>query len=253
MGEEIPDVSAHSPRWLVIFRDFGAVAAPLATLALGYFTFQSQRQVDELQRRADEQHAVLQEEISARSQDMERERDRVETYRFVATLGPQMTGGTESERSFTRAVITAVLREEAPALFGAMQGSKDPAISEAGAAGLNEGGVEMIVGRLNHASRTVRAVAVADLLHGYLDSPLTVDALLAQLGAEQLGELTPQGIVNCLYILRRTSPAAWDQGDVASAQEAMAGVRGRDPGKDTLNELAELRKLLDTIATTPTR
>ncbi len=97
-----------------------------------------------------------------------------------------------------------------------------------------------------------RLQALQTLKDQHAGSPDAIAAVLALLGPDRLGTLSPEGRFNALWFLARTQPAAWTPGLAQTGREATARLRERARlgiaiGQQTASELASLEQLLQRL------
>jgi hypothetical protein len=106
-----------------------------------------------------------------------------------------------------------------------------------------------LLGAIDGPVKEDRLRALQALLDAHSASPAAIGAALDMASVGRIDTLTPAGRFNLLYFLSHTAPLAWDADQIRSARATLARVGNRaEVGKDTLEELSRLERLLAAAA-----
>jgi len=109
--------------------------------------------------------------------------------------------------------------------------------------------IERLVAQIDAPTADVRKPAVQTLQNDYPASPEAIATVLRLFEPDRIDGLSPNGRLNALYYLTRTSALAWDDELRGRARELLVRVGGRaDVGEQTRAELERLRQMLDSQA-----
>lgn len=189
--------------------------------------------------------------LKERSAGLEESRERVDRYKWVLGLFPDLTNSNAQKRNFTVSLIRlALTQDEASQLFTGLQTSTDTALSALGTTAIASIEIEPIarlVAQMNADDAGTRKRAVAELERRYASSSQAITLALQALGAGRLETLSPSAVINALYFLGHTDPAAWDRAQLAAGRAVADRVAARSPGAQTNTALTAFRTLLQQV------
>lgn len=190
--------------------------------------------------------------LKERSAGLEESRERVERYKWVLGLFPDLVATDERKRNFTVALIRlALTKDEAAQMFTGLQASSDTglrAIGQSTVATIAAEPIAELVAQMNADTPDARKRAVADLQRRYASSSQAITLTLRTFDADMIVRLSPSAVINGLYFLANTEPAAWTPAQVTSARQVITRIEGRSPGAQTNAALAQLRTHLAQVS-----
>lgn len=149
----------------------------------------------------------------------------------------------EKRKNFTVSMVRLALsKEEAEQLFAGLQTSSDKglqAVGQSGITAIQNEPIARLVAQMNASTAEVRKSAVATLVRDYASSPQAIELALRMYEPGAIDNLSPSAVINGLYYLSATEPAAWDRQQVEAGRQLAARVEARGVGTET-------RKALDT-------
>ncbi len=237
--------------WLERATTAVGIAGSLITVALTAWNAQTKQQIDQREADLKMQTAALDAELRRRSTSVEESKERVERYKWVYGLVPELSAADGSKRNAALAMVRLALsKEEAEGLLAGLQQSPDEQVRKAAAQGVvtiaNIENAELVrlVSQVNAAGADERRRATGRLQRDFNDSAEAISLALKLLDASQVDKLSPSGLINVLYFLSRTDPRAWTPTEIAAANRVLPGVRARNAGPQTQ---AELGRVEDTV------
>lgn len=240
------------------------VAGSIVTIVLTVLNTQIKHDIDEreekqkeAQQRYDNQFRDNQSQfdtlLKQHAADFEENKDQVERLKWVyANLVPAInTSQSPKTQNAALAMIRLVLTDsQAKDLLAALQQSQDKQVAQAadaGAKALDSLELTKIMGlvrQMNADSVDIRRKATAQLENQYKDSDVAVSMVLESATAENLKDLTPNGIMNSLYFLSHTELSAWSKDNLDKADKVLPLLRARNVGQKTNAELDRAQALL---------
>jgi hypothetical protein len=199
----------------------------------------------------------LNEDIARRKQDLkiaqhalEANKDRMSRFDFVQSLTPQLLSREIAQKTVAINLISLSLTpDEAAAFFKGLELSKSPELANAGELA-GDSTLDLLIAQLDNKDRVVRGAAVDSLTQRYTETPVAIEKALAMLEGSQLDALQPEGRINLLVFLKRTSPAAWSLKTTDRGRKAIENIRARSKagiaaaGPQTLQHLSALEAFL---------
>jgi|SRR5271157_1608072 len=223
------------------------IIGSLVTITLTIWNGYTKSQID----KTDAHVKLLDEQLKARSTALEESRERVDRYKWVLTLFPDLNGDDASKKNFTIGLVRlALTKEEAEQLFTGLQTSSDKGLQSLGQSGvtaLQNEPIAILVGQMNAGSADVRKSAVAALERDYKSSSQAVTLVLRMYDQERIKALSPSGVINGLYYLSATDPVAWDRQQVQAGKEVIARVEAQGVGPQTQAALGAFKSFLQKL------
>lgn len=211
------------------------------TVVLTLQNNQTKRQIDEAQQLLQERSQRLQEaaqalevEIKRRATTVEEAREKVDRYKWIYTLVPNLSDQKNAvNRATTLAMIRLALdRQDADALLSGLTQSSDTALRTGAQEGqqtllkIDNAELRSLVELLNAGTVDARRSSTARIERDYAGSASAVGLVLERLQKLQAEPLSPAGLVNALYFLSRTQRTAWPPENL-SAWEAVRAALGQ--------------------------
>jgi hypothetical protein len=219
-------LSEHITLWV------GVISA-IVTISLTIWNAHTKSQID--QREADLKE--LEAALRARTINIEESKERVDRYKWVLSLFPDLNEADKKKNNFTISLLRlALTRDEAEQLFSSLQTSSDKELQSVGQRGItaiqNEP-IALLVLQMNASTAEARKSAVATLERDYKSSSQAVTLVLRTYEQDKIESLSPSGIINGLYFLSATEPNAWDQKQVEAGSQIIksGSERRRAPNK----------------------
>jgi hypothetical protein len=227
------------------------VVGTLVTISLTIWNAHTKSQIDQ----REEDLKALELKLKDRNVGVEESKERVDRYKWVLSLFPDLNEGDKKKNNFTISLVRlALTRDEAEQLFSSLQTSSDKELQSVGQSGItaiqNEP-IALLVSQMNASTADVRKSAVATLERDYKSSSQAVTLVLRTYEQDKIESLSPSGIINGLYFLSATDPNAWDQKQVEAGNQIIARVEARGAGTQTKASLDTLRSLLQKVPSRP--
>lgn len=189
--------------------------------------------------------------LKERSTGIEESKERVDRYKWVLSLFPALNGKDPNEKNFTLNIARlALTKDEAEQLFAGLQSSNDTVLQSIGQAGIQSiqsEPITVLIGQMNAATAEVRKSAVATLSRNYASTPQAITLTLRTYDENQIGNLSPSAIINGLYFLAATDPAAWDKQQLAIARQLVLRIEAMNPGEQTRAALNAFKNRLSKV------
>lgn len=186
--------------------------------------------------------------LKERSAGLEESRERVDRYKWVLGLFPDLVATDERKRNFTVSLIRlALTKDEASQMFTGLQTSSDTGLRSIGqstVAAITAEPIAELVAQMNADTPESRKRAVAELVRRYASSSQAITIALRTYDADAIALLSPSAVINGLYFLANTEPGAWSAAQVTQARQTIARIEGRGPGAQTKAALTQLRTRL---------
>lgn len=244
MAEETPPHSRPLAERITLWTGIVGTALTIVLTAWNGYT---KTQID--QREASLRDLEL--KLKERSAGLEESRERVDRYKWVLGLFPDLTNSNPQKRNFTVSLIRlALTQEEASQLFTGLQTSSDTALSALGTtaiASIESEPIARLVAQMNADDANTRKRAVAELERRYASSSQAITLALQTLGAGRIDGLSPSAVINALYFLAQTDPTAWDRAQLAAGREVADRIAARSPGAQTTAAVTAFRALLQKV------
>ena len=198
--------------------------------------------------------AEREQDLKLAQQTLEASKDRMSRFGFVQDLMPQLLSTDIGQQTVAINLIRLSLTtDEAAAFFKGLEISNSPQLAIAGERA-GDSTLDLLIAQLDDRDKVVRGSAVDMLAARYPATPAAIDKALAMLEGAQLAALQPEGRINVLIFLKRTSPSAWSPDAAARGRQAIANIRARAAGgisavgPQTQGHLVALDLLLDKVA-----
>jgi hypothetical protein len=242
-GTDVPE-SGQRRRFPERLTTWLGIAGSLVTVLLTIWNAYIKAQID----RREEDLRVLEMGLKQRATGIEESKERVERYKWVLGLFPDLSAAEERKRNFTVSLIRlALTKDEAEQLFTSLQTSRDTALRSVGQsaiAAIETEPIAALVSQMNGPTPEVRKSAVASLERRYRSSSQAIALVLRGLEADRIDELSASGVINGLYYLSQTDPMAWEPTQAVAARQLVPRIEGRRPGPQTQAALNEFRALV---------
>ncbi len=247
----------------------GSVVGIACAAATGVLTWKSSTFNDDIAKgklAQEQQVADLDALIRKNAQDLEKSKDEAERLKYIygtlvpVILEPAKTNAADAQslkrkQEAAIAMIGMMLEtKDAENLLLSLRSSTDDNVSAVAAQGArtiiaaDNAKLKDLVVRSNSDDRTDRLRSTGALEAQYSDSPLAVSLMLDQLADPN--KLTPNGFINALYYLTRTTPAAWTPENIDRATQAMPAAQKYaldKGGAQARSELERAKSLLDKL------
>lgn len=218
------------------------IVGTITTLVLTIVNANTKMKID--QREADLKE--LEVKLRERSTGVEESKERVERYKWVFSLFPNLSGTDAQQKNFTiNLVRLALTKDEAQQLFTGLQASPDPDLQSLGQNGINvieNEPISVLVSQMNAGTADVRKHAVAMLIQDYKSSSQAITLTLRMYDPGNANTLSASGVINALYFLGSTDPEAWNKELILEGRAIAKRIHDSNPGPQT-------QKALDTFET----
>lgn len=240
-----------SRSWLDRIAAGVGVLGTIVTILLTIWNTHTKQQIEQLEANLSIQNAALDAEVRRRSTSVEESKERVERYKWVYGLVPELSAQDGARRNAALAMVRLALsKQEAEGLLAGLQQSPNEEVRKAAAQGvvtianIETAEIVRLVSQMNSPGVDERRRATGRLQRDFKDSAEAIVAALKLLQSDQIDKLSPNGLINVLYFLSRTDPSAWTPEARSLAEQVLPLVRARNPGTQTRAELARVE---DTI------
>jgi hypothetical protein len=227
------------------------VVGSLVTISLTIWNAHTKSQIDA----REEELRALEIKLKERTTGIEESKEKVDRYKWVLSLFPDLNETDEKKKNFTISLIRlALTRDEAEQLFASLQTSPNKelqSIGQSGSASVQIEPIALLVTQMNASTAEVRKSAVAALERDYNSSPQAITLILRGYDQDKVNGLSPSGIINGLYFLSATDPNAWNQQQVETGKQVISRIEARDPGAQTKAALDAFRSLLQKVPSRP--
>lgn len=234
------DLIEQIPLWV-------GVIGSLVTITLTIWNTHTKSEIDKRQESLKELEVRLKE----RSTGLEESRERVDRYKWVLGLFPDLNEKDARKKNFTIGLVRlALTKDEAEQLFAGLQTSSDKELQSLGQSGItaiqNEP-IGILVSQINASSADVRKSAVATLERDYKSSSQAIALVLSMYDPDRIDNLSPSGVINGLYYLSATDPAAWDRQQAEAGKQLASRLEARGGGPQTKAGVDAFRSLLQKL------
>jgi|WetSurMetagenome_2_1015567.scaffolds.fasta_scaffold291102_1 hypothetical protein len=193
--------------------------------------------------------------IKDRVTKIEESKEKVDRCKWVLSLFPDLTNEDEKKRYFTTVLTKLVLEEkEAEQLFAGLQASSNKKLQSIGQSGMvaiqNEP-IALLVSQMNTNTAEARIDAVKALEKRFKSSSQAITIALRTYDQDKIDNLSPDGLINGLYFLSATDPAAWNQQQVDIGKQVILRVDAKNPGPKTKEALVTFKLLLEKVSSRP--
>lgn len=223
------------------------IIGTVTTLVLTIWNANTKMEIDKREAELKSLEIMLKE----RSTGVEESKERVERYKWVFSLFPNLNGGDLQEKNFAINLIRlALTKEEAQQLFSGMQASSDTTIRSIGQKGINAIESEPIfnlVSQMNASTAEVRKHAVAMLIQDYKSSSKAITLTLRLYETDKIDNLSGSGKINGLYYLSATDPEAWNKEQKFAAKDIVDRLQASNPGPQTQKALDTANAFLTSL------
>ena len=227
------------------------VVGTVVTISLTIWNAHTKSQID--QRETDLKE--LETALRARTLNIEESKERVDRYKWVLSLFPDLNETDKKKNNFTISLVRlALTRDEAEQLFSSLQTSSDKelqSVGQSGIAAIQNEPIALLVSQMNASTADARKSAVATLERDYKSSSQAVTLVLRTYEQDKIESLSPSGIINGLYFLSATDPNAWDAKQVESGREIITRLEARGAGAQTKASLDAFESLLQKVPVRP--
>lgn len=224
------------------------ILGSLVTISLTIWNTRIQAEIG----RREESLKALELQLKERTTGIEESKERVDRYKWVLSLFPDLNEGEEKKKKFTISLIQlALTTDEAEQLFASLQTSSDTSLQSLGQSGINalqNEPIAKLVSKMNASTAEVRKSAVAELVRDYKSSSQAIELVLRMYDPDKIGNLSPSGLINGLYFLSATDSTAWDHQHIAAARQVISRVEAREIGNQTRVALNKLKSFLQSMA-----
>ncbi|MCX6306992.1 MAG: hypothetical protein NT040_18670 [Bacteroidetes bacterium] len=221
------------------------IAGSVLTICLTAWNANTKMHIDE--REAELKSLEL--KLKERSAGVEESKERVERYKWVISLFPNLNGSDNKEKNFTINLIRLALTEdEAKQLFTGLQASSDTTMQSLGQKGNNAIDNEpifILVSQMNAGTADVRKHAVAQLQKDYKSSPQAITLALRLYDEDKIKKLSASGVINGLSYLSSTDPEGWNKEQILAGKSTAKRIHASNPGPQTLKFLAAFESMLE--------
>jgi hypothetical protein len=190
--------------------------------------------------------------LKERTTSLEESRARIEVYKWVQTLLPNLDDKDPTRKILTVNMVNLALsKDDAKKLFAGLQASDNADLRLAGQNGLaaiQTEPVAALVQQLIAGEKSVRLQAANVLERDYTSSPVAISLVLHLYDEDKIKSLSADGLINGLYYLNRTDPAAWNRSLVELGSSVIARIERQEIGNKTRTELTTFGGLLKTAA-----
>jgi hypothetical protein len=226
------------------------IIGSLITIVLTIWNTHTKSQIDK--REAELKNLEM--NLKERATGIEESKERVDRYKWVLSLFPALDGKDAKQKNFTLNIARlALTKDEAEQLFAGLQSSSDTALQSIGQAGIktiqNEP-ITVLISQMNANSADVRKSAVATLERKYASTPQAIILVLRMYDDNNIVSLSPSAIINGLYFLSSTEPAAWDNQQLKAAKQVISKVEAMRPGRQTMAALDAFKTKLQKVELT---
>lgn len=223
------------------------IIGSLLTICLTIWNANTKMQIDK--READLKSLELM--LKERSTGVEESKERVERYKWVISLFPNLNGSDNKEKTFTVNLIRlALTKDEAQQLFNGLQSSADTTLQSLGQKGIkaieNEP-IFALVSQMNASTPEIRKHAVAMLVQDYKSSSQAITLVVRMYDQDKINNLSPSGVINGLYYLGSTDPESWNKEQIADGKNIVQRIKASNPGPQTQTALNTFETLLNKI------
>lgn len=168
-------------------------------------------------------------------------KERSTAYKWVFTLVSSLDDKDNTKRTIAANTIRlALTKPEQEQFFAGLQASSDKRsqdLGQSGLAAIQNQGVAILVLSLNAPETESRKKAAAVLQKNYTSSPTAIELVLRLYDQNNIKALSDDGLINGLYYLNRTEPAAWNPELVGYAKVAIKQIQAQKIGQTTQKEL----------------
>lgn len=220
------------------------IVGTITTLILTIWNANTKMQID--QREADLKE--LEVKLQERSTGVEESKERVERYKWVFSLFPNLNGTDAQEKNFAiNLVRLALTKDEAQQLFTGLQASSDTTLQSLGQNGINvieNEPIFILVSQMNASTAEVRKHAVAMLLQDYKTSSQAISLTLRSYDPDKIKSLSASGAINGLYYLGLTDREAWNEEQILEGRAIAKRIKDSNPGPQTQKALDTFEAIL---------
>lgn len=228
------------------------IVSSIVTIALTVKNAETRDRIDASEASLHQKTAELDAEIRRRDATIDESKERVERYKWVYSILPDITSTDAARRSAALAIVRlALTKEEAEGLLAGLQQSTDATVRQAAKdnivtlAAIDSAAIVTLVDQSNAANADSRRSATGKLEREYADSPTAIGLTLERLGPARIKALSPSGLINALYYLARSDPKSWTAENVRAADSVLPVVAAQQLGPQATAELASVKKVVE--------
>lgn len=223
------------------------IIGSILTILLTVWNTYTKSVIDEHQKKLDE----LELELKNRAAGLDESRERVDRYKWVLSLFPNLEETDERKRNFTVSLMRlALTQKEAEQLFTGLQTSPDKTLQSVGQSGItaiqNEP-IALMIGEMNASTAEVRKRTVARLINEYRSSSQAIDLALQLYDPDRINALSPSGLINGLTFLKATDPTAWKPQQVLKGLDLVNRIKARVSGPQTQDVASQFETFLKAV------
>ena len=223
------------------------IIGSVLTILLTVWNTYTKSVIDDHQKKLDD----LEAELKNRATGLDESRERVDRYKWVLSLFPNLEETDARKRNFTISLMRLALTpKEAEQLFTGLQASSDTTLQSVGQSGItaiqNEP-IALVIAEMNANTAEVRKRAVAQLINQYRSSSQAIDLALQLYDHDRINALSPSGLINGLTFLKATDPTAWKPQQVQQGRDIVERIKARAPGPQTQEVTAQFQTYLKAI------
>jgi hypothetical protein len=194
---------------------------------------------------------ALEYKLKEKSTELDASKERVERYKWVMTLFPDLEGADEKKKNFSISLIRLALnKEEAQQLFTGLQSSGDKELQNVGQSGIRvieDEPIALLVSQMNANTANERKSAVAKLERYYKSSSQAINMVLNIFDESKVNSLSLSGVINGLYFLSSTDPNAWNKQNTTIANQLINRYEPKALGPQTRASLNTFKEFLKKI------
>jgi hypothetical protein len=229
------------------------VIGSLITITLTVWNTHTKSEID----KREEGLKELEVRLKERTTGLEESREKVDRYKWVLSLFNDLNEKDEKKKNFTIGLVRLALTPgEAEQLFAGLQTSSDKELQSLGQSGItaiqNEP-IGVLVSQMNATTADVRKSAVATLVRDYKSSSQAITFALRMYDPDRIDNLSPSGVINGLYYLSATDPAAWGGAQAEAGRQLASRLEARGGGQQTKAALETFKSLLQKLTTEAAR
>jgi hypothetical protein len=225
------------------------IIGTVVTLVLTIWNANTKMKIDQ----REENLKSLEVELKERSTNVEESKERVDRYKWVFSLYPNLNVKDDKEKNFTINLIRlALTKEEAQQLFTGFQSSSDTTLQSLGNKGINVIEIEPILvlaAQMNGSTAEIRKHAVAMLAQDYKSSSPAIDLVLRMYDRDRIKNLSASGLINGLYFLSLTDPDTWNKEQIVEGRDIVKRILASNPGRQTKKSVEAFESLLVKLET----
>ena len=223
------------------------IIGSLVTISLTIWNAHTKSQIDA----REEDLKALELKLQERTTGIEESKERVDRYKWVLSLFPDLNDKDEKKKNFTISLIRlALTKDEGEQLFASLQSSSNKELQSVGQSGIttiqNEP-IALLVSQMNGSTADARRIALGTLKRDYKSSSQAISLVLRSYDLDKIDNLSPAAVINGLDFLNQTDPTAWDQQQAENGRQIISRIEAKGGGPQTKAELDAFRSLLEKV------